>query len=409
MRVTDSNRIVWRASLPLAIAMLNGRGGRLPRSEGDGYRWLEWLCQQILPEPVGSLEWNEKSGQMEIRPGKEKPYFDRLYGLKKGCWIPEGASARLASEEWIQSAVRETDGEDYELQRSLHQELTLHCLARHFQELGLSLGKPQLRVLGLQLADALYTNLSWMLCDQRSYRVEVLWLASRRRAGRLLYRDWLESPLPEMHSRLLEKTGELCRMRARRRAAVSGTEEFSTPSLTAMLRVLSSLLDGASTAPWRLTFLEDRLEFSAPGTRLPVSRLDASSGTAVCRNPHLMEIIQRLYPDFGGGSRWLYAEGGLFANRSGLTVRPGEKHFTVTLPSAWRTPKSAASRYAEQSERLLELYLNRRQLDRDTAARELNLSPRQASLLMRRMARDGLLQEERRVFRPAECVCLLTE
>ena len=198
MRVTDANRIVWRDSLPLAIAMLNGQGGCLPHVEGDGYRWLEWLCQQILPEPVGFLEWNEKSGQMEIRPGKEKPYFDRLYGLKKGCWIPDGTSARPAPEEWIHAAIQETDGEDYELQRSVHQGLTLHDLAHRFREQGLSLGKPQLRILGLQLAEALDTNLSWMLCDQRRYRVELLWLASHRRAGRLLYRDWLESSLPEM-------------------------------------------------------------------------------------------------------------------------------------------------------------------------------------------------------------------
>lgn len=122
-----------------------------------------------------------------------------------------------------------------------------------------------------------------------------------------------------------------------------------------------------------------------------------------------MEIIQRLHPDFSSGSRWLYAEGGLFANRSGLTVRPGESHFTIALPSAWRPPRKAASPYAEQAERLLELYLNRRQLDRDTAAHELDLSSRQATLLMHRMTRDGLLQEDRRVFRPAECICLLTE
>lgn len=407
MRVTDANRIVWRDSLPLAIAMLNGQGGCLPHVEGDGYRWLEWLCQQILPEPVGFLEWNEKSGQMEIRPGKEKPYFDRLYGLKKGCWIPDGTSARPAPEEWIHAAIQETDGEDYELQRSVHQGLTLHDLAHRFREQGLSLGKPQLRILGLQLAEALDTNLSWMLCDQRRYRVELLWLASHRRAGRLLYRDWLESSLPEMCRRLIEKISEICRMRAQRRA--TDAEEFPHHSLIEMLRILFSLLDGTSTAPWRLAFLEDRLEFSAPGAKLPVSRLDASSGTAVCRNPHLMEIIQRLHPDFSSGSRWLYAEGGLFANRSGLTVRPGESHFTIALPSAWRPSRKAASPYAEQAERLLELYLNRRQLDRDTAAHELDLSSRQATLLMHRMTRDGLLQEDRRVFRPAECICLLTE
>ena len=155
MRVTDANRIVWRDSLPLAIAMLNGQGGYLPHVEGDGYRWLEWLCQQILPEPVGFLAWNEKSGQMEIRPGKEKPYFDRLYGLKKGCWIPDGTSARPAPEEWIHAAIQETDGEDYELQRSVHQGLTLHDLAHRFREQGLSLGKPQLLILGLQLAEAI--------------------------------------------------------------------------------------------------------------------------------------------------------------------------------------------------------------------------------------------------------------
>lgn len=157
MRVTDANRIAWRESLPRAIAMLNGQGGCLSDSEGDGYRWLEWLCQQILPEPVGFLEWNEKSRRMEIRPGKEKPYFDRLYGLKKGCWVLDGFTARPAPEEWILSAIRETDGDDYELQRSLHQGLTLDGLAHLFREKGLSLGKPQRRILGLQLADSLDT------------------------------------------------------------------------------------------------------------------------------------------------------------------------------------------------------------------------------------------------------------
>ncbi len=73
MRVTDSNRIVWRDSLPRAIAMLNGQGGCLSDSEGDGYRWLEWLCQQILPEPVGFLEWNEKSGRWKFGPARKNP------------------------------------------------------------------------------------------------------------------------------------------------------------------------------------------------------------------------------------------------------------------------------------------------------------------------------------------------
>ena len=71
MRVTDSNRIVWRESLPRAIAMLNGQGGCLSDSE-EGRLPLAGMGrrQQILPEPVGFLAWNEKSGQMEIRPGK---------------------------------------------------------------------------------------------------------------------------------------------------------------------------------------------------------------------------------------------------------------------------------------------------------------------------------------------------
>ena len=407
MRVTDSNRIVWRESLPRAIAMLNGQGGCLSDSEGDGYRWLEWLCQQILPEPVGFLEWNEKSRRMEIRPGKEKPYFDRLYGLKKGCWVLDGFTARPAPEEWILSAIRETDGDDYELQRSLHQGLTLDGLVHLFREKGLSLGKPQRRILGLQLADSLDTNLSWMLCDQRRYRVELLWLASRLRVGKLLYRGWLESSLPEMSHHLLGKIGDVCRMRRRRIIGEEG-EEFPRSALMELFQLFISLLDGLSNAPWRLAFLEDRLELSVPGAKLPVSRLDASSGTTVCRNLHLMEIFQRLHPEFGA-SRWLYAEGGFFANRSGLTVRPGENRLTLVLSSAWRPRKRAVSPYADRSERLLELYLERGQLDRDTAARALDLSPRQATLLMHLMTRDGLLREDQRVFRPAECICLLTD
>ena len=246
-----------------------------------------------------------------------------------------------------------------------------------------------------------------MLCDQRRYRVELLWRASRRRVGKLLYRGWLESSLPKMSHHLLDKIGDVCRMR-RRRIIGEEEEEFPRSALMELFQLFISLLDGLSNAPWRLAFLEDRLELSVPGAKLPVSRLDASSGTTVCRNLHLMEIFQRLHPEFGA-SRWLYAEGGFFANRSGLTVRPGENRLTLVLPSAWRPRKRAVSPYADRSERLLELYLERGQLDRDTAARALDLSPRQATLLMHRMTRDGLLREDQRVFRPAECICLLTD
>lgn len=123
-----------------------------------------------------------------------------------------------------------------------------------------------------------------------------------------------------------------------------------------------------------------------------------------------MEIFQRLHPEFGA-SRWLYAEGGFFANRSGLTVRPGENRLTLVLPQRVAAPETSRFPYADRSERLLELYLERGQLDRDAAApRATDLSPRQGSFaLMHRMTRDGLLREDQRVFRPAECICLLTD
>ncbi len=48
-----------------------------------------------------------------------------------------------------------------------------------------------------------------------------------------------------------------------------------------LFQLFISLLDGLSNAPWRLAFLEDRLELSVPGAKLPVSRLDVSRGAAV--------------------------------------------------------------------------------------------------------------------------------
>ena len=65
-----------------------------------------------------------------------------------------------------------TDGDKFELIRSLNQELTFNVAIKEFASKGMELGKSQMQSLGM-ISNDLFTNLGLLLSDQCAHSIKL--------------------------------------------------------------------------------------------------------------------------------------------------------------------------------------------------------------------------------------------
>ena len=104
---------------------------------------------------------------VSVQKGTACPYYLAAKGLRpEGVFIRQGASTVPATGSAILKMIKETDGDDYEVARSLNQELTFQDAERFFKGENVLLGQEQKRTLGLVSEDGIFTNLGLLLSDQ---------------------------------------------------------------------------------------------------------------------------------------------------------------------------------------------------------------------------------------------------
>ena len=105
--------------------------------------------------------------RVEVQRGTKRPYYITEKGLRpSGVYVRQGTSSVPASEDAIRAMIKESDGDRFETERSMLQELTFQEAAAVFKERGVLFGEAQLRSLGLRNEDDLWTNLALLLSDQ---------------------------------------------------------------------------------------------------------------------------------------------------------------------------------------------------------------------------------------------------
>ena len=125
--------------------------------------------------------------KIEVSRGTKRPYYLRDKGMKpSGVYVRQGTASVPASEDAIRRMIKETDGDSFENNRSLIQELSFTYLKKEFASRKIDFGVVQQKNIGIMTSDGIYTNLGLLLSDQCKHSVK---LAVFQGTDKLVFRD----------------------------------------------------------------------------------------------------------------------------------------------------------------------------------------------------------------------------
>jgi ATP-dependent DNA helicase RecG len=122
-----------------------------------------------------------------VHQGTKKPYYLSEKGLKpSGVYIRSGKTSAPASEDAIRMMIKMTDGDSFENNRSLIQELTFTSLNREMALRQLEFSQVQMKNLGILTGDDIYTNMGLLVSDQCKHTIK---FAVFQGADKLVFKD----------------------------------------------------------------------------------------------------------------------------------------------------------------------------------------------------------------------------
>lgn len=111
--------------------------------------------------------------KLTVSQGTKKPYYLSDKGLKPtGVYVRSGTTSAPASEDAIRMMIKMTDGDSFEANRSLVQELTFHRLNEELKKRGLEFTEVQMKNLGILSSDDIYTNMGLLVSDQCKHSIK---------------------------------------------------------------------------------------------------------------------------------------------------------------------------------------------------------------------------------------------
>ncbi|MFA9466717.1 MAG: RNA-binding domain-containing protein [Velocimicrobium sp.] len=111
--------------------------------------------------------------KVTVSQGTKKPYYLSDKGLKPtGVYVRSGTTSAPASEDAIRMMIKMTDGDSFEENRSLVQELTFNRLGEELQKRGLEFTEVQMKNLGILSSDDIYTNMGLLVSDQCKHSIK---------------------------------------------------------------------------------------------------------------------------------------------------------------------------------------------------------------------------------------------
>lgn len=125
--------------------------------------------------------------KLTVSQGTKKPYYLSEKGLKPtGVYVRSGTTSAPASEDAIRMMIKTTDGDSFETNRSLVQELTFHRLDEELNKRKLEFTEIQMKNLGILSSDGIYTNMGLLVSDQCKHSIK---FAMFQGTDKLVFRD----------------------------------------------------------------------------------------------------------------------------------------------------------------------------------------------------------------------------
>ena len=349
LSVTERDRII-RSVMSFA------RNGCHPSIEG------------LITESVLTIS-GKKVLVIHVEPGALRPYSTSASDLsEKTVFVRVGASSVGASRDEIVSMASDSNPIPWEDRTSLVQDLSFSEAARIFATYGQPFGKEFMHVLRLTNKDGLFTNLGWLVSDQNTAGVNMVFFDEASHlvdvnnfSGSILQQmESIRKRLDEINAPLMTKTDRQAR------------DDFYPYPPHALREALTNSLahrDYSKPVATAINIFSNRMEFvSFGGLPFGMTEQDALKlGISVMRNPGLANIFFRFrwMEHYGSGFPDIWAEYKTSREQPQLVNAP--KSLTIVLP------KLAAVKASSSYDRVLNLFSGTREMSRSEIEELLGL------------------------------------
>lgn len=271
--------------------------------------------------------------RISIQKGAQRPYYLQKKGLRpEGVYVRQGTTSVPASLTMIGQMIKESDGDHFEAMRSLRQDLSLHSLYKEFEKRNIPLAEGQMRTLGIQNEDGLYTNLGLLLSDQCPFTTKVAVFQGKTQE---IFND-----RQEFQGSILKQLNDIYAYIDKYNKISSSYDQLlridqrDYPEIAIREALLNTYIhrEYAMRASTLISIYEDRIEFLSVGGLAPtLSVSDIMLGVSLCRNEQLANIFYRLQliEAYGTGIRKIFTAYKDFPHTPLIEV--SEHAFKITL------------------------------------------------------------------------------
>ena len=413
------------------IAFANCNGGRLyigVRDDGEvvglddpdkvSLQISNMVRDAIKPDVTMFLHYEtiEEAGKkivvVDIQRGTDRPYYLAKKGMRpEGVYVRQGYSSVPATDTAIRRMIKETDGDRFEVMRSLNQELTFEAVKKEFELREADFGPQQMRTLKLIDQDNLYSNLALLLSDQCVHTIKVAVFQGKDQTIFKDRREFSGSLMKQMND-----VYDYIDLRNQTRATIEKLQRIDVrdyPEIAVRESLLNLLVhrDYSFSASAFIRIYEDRIEFVSVGGLMPGIELeDIMEGISVCRNQDLANVFYRLHliEAYGTGmEKIMKAYEGMKEKPEIQTTKNAFKiilpninaKYTLENSSVWTTKTDTNSimeteaSLSEAEEKILEYVREHGVITKNDVISLLEVSASTASRTLRKMVKNSLLKQ----------------
>ncbi len=349
---------------------------------------------------------------VNIQRGTDRPYYLAKKGMRpEGVYVRQGYSSVPATDTAIRRMIKETDGDRFEVMRSLNQELTFKAVQKEFELREIELGARQMRTLKLIDQDGLYSNLALLLSDQCVHTIKA---AVFQGTDQTIFKDRREFTGSLMQQ--MNEVYDFIDFRNQTRATIEKLYRIDVRDYpeVAVREALMNLLvhrDYAFSASALISIYADRIEFVSIGGLMPgIDLEDVMVGISVCRNQDLANVFYQLHLIEAHGT----GMGKIMKAYEGMQEKPlietTKNAFKIILPNVNAkyeigntiVPKtgpgiqyiiSAEKRLGDEEEKILEYTRIHGTITKNDVIGLLGVSASTAARIIRKMVKSNLLKQ----------------
>jgi ATP-dependent DNA helicase RecG len=330
--------------------------------------------------------------KLTVSQGTKKPYYLSDKGLKPtGVYVRSGTTSAPASEDAIRMMIKMTDGDSFECNRSIIQELTFTSLNKEMERRNLEFSEAQMKNLGILSSDDIYTNMGLLVSDQCKHSVK---FAAFQGSDKLVFKDRKELT-GSLFAQLTDayKTIDFYNGTKATFHDLLRTDERDYPEDAVREALLNAIVhrEYSFSGSTIINLYSDRLEIISLGGLVSGLSLEAAMlGASQPRNEKLAGLFYRmkLIEAYGTGISKI------ISCYKGLSVQPKfenvEGAFRVVLPN---THAQKLSIEDEKYLPILRLFENQKEITRSDVENALGVGATHAINMLKEMLKKELIKK----------------